>query len=103
MNFKDAGSSLREYNKWRRGKGRKYSHPGFPFDVSRIGIAIETASSVMRRFPDVEDFLCLEDVFKFCIHASRRMCSPITKEERRSIRNFRKLIRYMKSNEESFK
>lgn len=103
MNFKDAGSYLREYNKWRRGKGRKYSQPGFPFDVSRIGISIETASSVLRRLPDVEDFLCLEDVFKFYIYESRRMCYPITKEERRSIRNFRKLIRYMKSNEENFK
>ena len=32
---------LREYNKWRRGKGRKYQAPSMPFDGETIGLTID--------------------------------------------------------------
>lgn len=43
MNYEESYKLLKQYNKWRRGKGKKYSQPGFPFDVKDIGVAIDNA------------------------------------------------------------
>jgi len=34
---------LKEFNKWRRGKGKKYSQPGLPLNPTEIGEAIDFA------------------------------------------------------------
>lgn len=94
MNFKDIGVSLREYNKWRRGKGRKYSQPGFPFDADKIGNDIAVASSVMSRLPPTETFLALEGVFQFYLSKSEWVRRPVPDDERNAIKSFRKVIRH---------
>lgn len=45
MDRVEAIKILKEYNKWRRGRGKKYSQPGFPNDLSvkDIGLAIDFA------------------------------------------------------------
>lgn len=93
MNFKDIGVSLREYNKWRRGKGRKYSQPGFPFDAEKIGNDIAVASFVMSRLPPADDFIALEDVFRFYLSESKRIRAVVPEENRKAIKSFRKIMR----------
>ena len=41
---------LREYNKWRRGKGRKYQAPSMPFDGETIGLTIDDAISKLNAY-----------------------------------------------------
>lgn len=43
MEIEEAYKQLKEYNKWSRGKGKKYAQPGMPLDVKKIGIAIDVA------------------------------------------------------------
>lgn len=45
----EAVARLREFNKWRRGKGKKYQQPGIPFDVEQIGKDIDFACSYIRK------------------------------------------------------
>ena len=37
---------LKEFNKWRRGKGKKYQAPGVPFDVAEVGKELDNAIAV---------------------------------------------------------
>ena len=41
---------LREYNKWRRGKGKKYQAPGIPFDGETIGLTIDDAIAKLNAY-----------------------------------------------------
>jgi hypothetical protein len=43
MEIEEAYKLLKEYNKWRRGKGKKYAQPGMPLDTTKIGLAIDVA------------------------------------------------------------
>lgn len=43
MAIEQAYKLLKEYIKWKRGKGKKYAQPGMPFDVAMIGQAIDVA------------------------------------------------------------
>lgn len=44
---KTVARELREFNKWRRGKGKKYQSPGVPFDTKRIGEDIDYAVNAL--------------------------------------------------------
>lgn len=37
---------LKEFNKWRRGKGKKYQAPGVPFDLAEVGKELDNAIAV---------------------------------------------------------
>ena len=37
---------LKEFNKWRRGKGKKYQAPGVPLDLSEVGKELDNAIAV---------------------------------------------------------
>ena len=37
---------LKELNKWRRGKGKKYQAPGVPFDLAEVGKELDNAIAV---------------------------------------------------------
>ena len=37
---------LKEFNKWRRGKGKKYQAPGVPFDLEEVGKELDNAIAV---------------------------------------------------------
>lgn len=43
MEIEEAYKLLKEYNKWRKGKGKKYAQPGMPLDTTKIGLAIDIA------------------------------------------------------------
>ena len=59
--IKDHVKTLREYNKWRRGRGRKYSAPGIPFSSTDIGYAIDRAVKVLSVLPTDSDFEALRN------------------------------------------
>ena len=44
---------LREFNKWRRGKGKKYQAPGIPFDGKTIGLTIDDAIAKLNAYRKV--------------------------------------------------
>lgn len=37
---------LKQFNKWRRGKGKKYQAPGVPFDLAEVGNELDKAIAV---------------------------------------------------------
>lgn len=48
---------LKEFNKWRRGKGKKYQTPGVPFDLTEVGKELDNAiavADVMRTITDAD-------------------------------------------------
>lgn len=56
-----SAESLRQFNKWRRGRGRKYQEPGFPFDPVRIGKDIDIAVAVLLNISRMLDRIPSED------------------------------------------
>lgn len=75
MTIKQAAKLLKEYNKWRRGKGKKYSIPGFPFSVKEIGEAIDLAADIMSYCISPEGFITLVD-------ASKNLYKELNKNEK---------------------
>lgn len=57
MEIEEAYKLLKEYNKWRRGKGKKYAQPGIPFDVTEIGKAIDLAIDRLSWLLDGDEFI----------------------------------------------
>ena len=53
MKVEETIHTLREYNKWRRGKGKKYQAPGIPFDCKTIGITIDDAIAKLNAYRKV--------------------------------------------------
>lgn len=59
--IKEAAESLRNFNKWRSGKGRKYQEPGFPFDPVRLGKDIDIAVAVLLNISRILEKVPSED------------------------------------------
>jgi hypothetical protein len=57
MTNDDCYKILREFNKWRRGRGKKYSAPGFPFSATDIGYAIDRAIACVKAIRKAEKIL----------------------------------------------
>jgi len=94
MTLKDIVKTLREYNKWIRGKGRKYSQPGFPFSPTEIGVAMDSAVAILTHYLDKD---------KFCLVAecAYRYSRSASKEEREAIRSAMSIVRYLKKQEQA--
>lgn len=52
---KECSSFLRQYNRWRRGRGKKYATPGIPFSVVELGETIDRAIEILKAIPKPED------------------------------------------------
>lgn len=57
MTNDDCYKILREFNKWRRGRGKKYSAPGFPFSATYIDLAIDRAIACVKAIRKAEKIL----------------------------------------------
>ena len=57
MEIEEAYKLLKEYIKWKRGKGKKYAQPGMPFDVIEIGKAIDLAIDRLSLLLDGDEFI----------------------------------------------
>ena len=64
MKVSEALETLKKYNKWRRGKGKKYAQPGFPKDLTPevIGQAIDYAIEHLGRRIGKFEFTLLTDM-----------------------------------------
>lgn len=49
----ECATEIREYNRWRRGRGRKYAQPGVPFNATALGIILDDAVTHLKHIPDV--------------------------------------------------
>ena len=80
MKVSEALETLKKYNKWRRGKGKKYAQPGFPADLTPelIGQAIDRAILTMKN--------------------RKAAKAKLTDAEKAAIRKMVKVVRYITIN-----
>lgn len=57
MTNDDCYKILREFNKWRHGRGKKYPVPGFPFSATDTGLAIDRAIACVKAIRKAEKIL----------------------------------------------
>lgn len=100
MNFAETVSILKEYNKWRRGKGKKYAKPGLPSDLTPelIGQAIDRAILTMKNRIPREDFLVLDKLVAECVKNRKAAKVKLTDSEKGAIRKMAKVVRYITTN-----
>ena len=100
MKVSEALETLKKYNKWRRGKGKKYAQPGFPADLTPelIGQAIDRAILTMKHRISYEDFLVLNTLVAECIKSRKAAKGKLTDAEKSAIRKMAKVVRYITIN-----
>ena len=100
MKVSEALETLKKYNKWRRGKGKKYAQPGFPADLTPelIGQAIDRAILTMKHRISYEDFLLLNTLVAECIKSRKAAKVKLTDAEKAAIRKMAKVVRYITVN-----
>ena len=91
--------TLKEYNKWRKGKGRKYSQPGFPFDEKRISETIDAAILRLSKRMDRDDFIVMSGIVEKSVADRRTAKCRLSDDEKKAVRSMRKIVTYLdKSN-----
>lgn len=98
MNTEEIIKTLKEYNKWRRGKGRKYSQPGFPFDTKKIGEAIDAAIVHLSKRMDRDDFIVMSGMVEENVKDRRVAKRKLTDTEKRAVRSMRKVVTFINKN-----
>ena len=100
MKVSEALETLKKYNKWRRGKGKKYAQPGFPADLTPelIGQAIDRAILPMKHRISYEDFLVLNTLVAECIKSRQAAKVKITEVEKDAIHKITKVVSYITIN-----
>ena len=100
MKVSEALETLKKYNKWRRGKGKKYAQPGFPADLTPelIGQAIDRAILTMKNRISYEDCLVLNTLVAECIKSRKAAKGKLTDAEKAAIRKMAKVVRYITIN-----
>lgn len=100
MKVSEALETLKKYNKWRRGKGKKYAQPGFPADLTPelIGQAIDRAILTMKHRISHEDFLVLYTLVAECVKNRKAAKVKLTDLEKAAIRKMAKVARYITIN-----
>ena len=95
MKVDEALEVLKKYNKWRRGKGKKYSQPGFPDDLTPelIGLSIDRAIQMMKHYIPREDFLVLNEIVDEWIHNRKAARIKLTDAQKVAIRKMAKTVR----------
>ena len=95
MKVSEALETLKKYNKWRRGKGKKYAQPGFPADLTPelIGQAIDRAILTMKHRIPHGDFLVIDLLVDECVKNRKAAKVKITDTEKAAIRKMAKVIR----------
>ena len=95
MKVDEALEVLKKYNKWRRGKGKKYSQPGFPSDLTPelIGLSIDRAIQMMKHYIPRDDFLVLNEIVDEWIHNRKAAKIKLTDAQKVAIRKMAKTVR----------
>ena len=97
MKVSEALETLKKYNKWRRGKGKKYAQPGFPANLTPelIGQAIDRAILTMKNRIPHDDFLVLDTLVEECVKNRKAAKVKLTDAEKAAIRKMAKVARYI--------
>ena len=100
MKVSEALETLKKYNKWRRGKGKKYSQPGFPADLTPelIGQAIDRAILTMKHRIPREDFLVLYTLVSECVKNRKAAKVKLTDTEKVAVSKMAKVVRQITIN-----
>lgn len=98
MGTQEVINVLREYNKWRKGKGRKYSEPGFPFDVKEIGKAIDAAIVHLSKRMDRNDFITMSAFAEEAVKTRKVNKMKMSDNEKKALRSMRKVVRFLVKN-----
>lgn len=100
MKVSEALETLKKYNKWRRGKGKKYAQPGFPADLTPelIGQAIDRAILTMKNRIPHEDFIVIVEIVKEWVHNRKAAKVKLTDEQKVAIRKMEKVARQITIN-----
>ena len=100
MKVSEALETLKKYNKWRRGKGKKYAQPGFPADLTPelIGQAIDRAILTMKHRIPHEDFIVIVEIVKEWVHNRKAAKIKLTDAEKSAIRKMAKVVRQITIN-----
>ena len=100
MKVIEALETLKKYNKWRRGKGKKYAQPGLPSGLTHelIGQAIDRAILTMKNRIPHDDFLVLDKLVAECVKNRKAAKVKLTGSEKGAIRKMAKVVRYITTN-----
>ena len=100
MKVSEALETLKKYNKWRRGKGKKYAQPGFPADLTPelIGQAIDRAILTMKHRIPNEDFIVIVEIVKEWVHSRKAANVKLTDSEKVAVRKMAKVARQITIN-----
>ena len=100
MKVSEALETLKKYNKWRRGKGKKYAQPGFPADLTPelIGQAIDRAILTMKHRIPRYAFLVLDTLVAECVKNRKAAKVKLTDVEKDAIRKMAKVVRQITIN-----
>lgn len=100
MKVSEALETLKKYNKWRRGKGKKYAQPGFPADLTPelIGQAIDRAIQMMKHYIPHDDFIVLNCIVSEWIHSRKSAKIKLTDAQKVAIRKMNKVVRSIIAN-----
>lgn len=87
---KECATFLRQYNRWRRGRGKKYATPGIPFSVIELCETIDRVIDILNAIPKEEDL------------ATVRLVDGVKNKKNSShIRRINKFMSVLKSNEQT--
>ena len=100
MKVSEALETLKKYNKWRRGKGKKYARPGFPADLTPelICQAIERAILTMKHRIPRYAFIVLDALVAECVKNRKAAKVKLTDVEKDAIRKMAKVVRQITIN-----
>ena len=91
MDRKEIVSVLSRYNKWKRGRGRKYAEPTAPFCASEVCDAIDSAVRLMRTMPCDDDIPLVCDVVE--CSEFRRIARDFPKDTRDAVARVRRVAK----------
>ena len=100
MKVSEALETLKKYNKWRRGKGKKYAQPGFPADLTPelICQAIDRAILTMKHSIPREDFRVLDEIVAEWVRDRKARKVKLTDAQKAAVRKMAKVVRQITIN-----
>ena len=100
MKVSEALETLKKYNKWRRGKGKKYAQPGFPADLTTelIGQAIDRAILTMKNRIPRYAFIVLDALVAEGVNNRKAAKVRLTDPEKAAMRKMAKVVRQININ-----
>lgn len=96
MKIEDSVKILCEYNKWRKGKGKKYITPGLPFDYREICEAIDSVTTLLKRtYLSNEHFLIVAEMAECYLKLDTTKKKDMPPLVKAAVKAMRKAVRHI--------